>query len=203
LYVTVVGIDRYRAWPRLQRAVSDARGARDTFLKLGFKEFRPALFDDAATGPALQRLVTDELRELGSEDSLVVFFAGHGHTVTLPYSGGTVAKRGYLIPVDAELPGTNMSALVSLDNWLHDLAHLPPKHILVVLDACHSGIALNQVIRWRGEDVRSAEPLASLRARRSRRIITSALDNELAMDSGPLEGHSLFTGCLIEALTEG
>src|SRR5262249_14875539 len=42
-----------------------------------------------------------------------------------------------------------------------------------------------------------------LRARRSRRIITSALDDQLAMDSGPIYGHSLFTGCLIEALTGG
>lgn len=204
MYVAVVGIDRYCAWSSLQRAVSDARGARDTFVKLGFKEFRPALFDDAATGVALQRLVTDELRALGNEDSLVVFFAGHGHTVPTPYPDGTLSKRGYLVPVDAEPPGTtSVGTLVSLDNWLHDLAHLPPKHILVVIDACHSGIALNPVIRWRGEDVRTSEPLARLRARRSRRIITSALDNELAMDGGPIEGHSLFTGCLIEALTGG
>lgn len=203
LYVAVVGIDCYGAWPKLQRAVSDARGARDAFVKLGFKEFRPALFDETATGATLQRLVTDDLRELGSEDSLVVFFAGHGHTVTKPYPDGTISKRGYLVPVDAGPLGTSVGALVSLDSWLHDLAHLSPKHILVVIDACHSGIALNQVIRWRGEDVRSTEPLAKLRARRSRRIITSALDNELAMDSGPIEGHSLFTGCLIEALTGG
>jgi very-short-patch-repair endonuclease len=202
-YVAVVGIDRYRAWSKLQRAVNDARGARDVFVKLGFKEFRPALFDEAATGTAMQRLVTDELRALGSEDSLVVFFAGHGHTVTTPYPDGTVTKLGFLVPVDAEPLGVGVGALVSLDNWLHHLAHLKAKHILVVIDACHSGIALNPVIRWRGEDVRTSEPLDKLRARRSRRIITSALDNELAMDGGPIEGHSLFTGCLIEALTGG
>lgn len=205
MYVAVVGIDRYRdrAWGRLQRAVSDARGARDTFMALGFQEFRPALFDDAATGAALHQLVTDELRALGSEDSLVVFFAGHGHTVTTPYADGTVAKRGYLVPVDGDPPGPAVGSWVNLEAWLHELSHLPPKHILVVIDACHSGIALNPVIRWRGKDVRSSEPLAKLRARRSRRIITSALDSELAMDSGPIEGHSLFTGCLIEALTGG
>ena len=203
MYVTVVGIDRYRAWSKLQRAVNDACGARDAFVKLGFKELRPPLLDEAATGAALHRLATDELRVLGREDSLVVFFAGHGHTATTSYSGGMVTKLGYLVPVDAAPPGEGIGSLVGLDSWLHDLAHLPPKHILVVIDACHSGIALNPVIRWRGEDVRTSEPLAKLRARRSRRIITSALDNELAMDSGPIEGHSLFTGCLIEALTGG
>jgi hypothetical protein len=203
MYVAVVGIDHYRdpSWCRLHRAVSDARGTRDAFLALGFKEARPALLDEAATGTALQRLVTDELRALGGDDSLVMFFAGHGHTVKTEYKDGTVAKRGYLVPVDAEPPSSSVASWVGLDSWLHELAHLPPRHILVIIDACHSGIALNPVIRWRGADVRTSEPLAKLRERRSRRIITSALDNELAMDSGPVTGHSLFTGCLIEALT--
>jgi hypothetical protein len=45
--------------------------------------------------------------------------------------------------------------------------------------------------------------LPTLRARRSRRILTSALDGQVAWDGGPVPGHSLFTGCLIEALTGG
>jgi very-short-patch-repair endonuclease len=203
MYVVVVGIDHYRAWDKLSRAVSDARGARDVFVKLGFTELRPALLNGAATGAALHRLVTDELRALGNDDSLVLFFAGHGHTVPTRYADGTIVKQGYLIPSDADPPGSRAVSWVNLDAWLHDVARLPPKHILVVLDACHSGIALSPVIRWRGEDVRRSEPLSKLRGRRSRRIITSALDDELAMDSGPIEGHSLFTGCLVEALTGG
>jgi hypothetical protein len=48
MYVAVVGIDRYRTWNPLRRAVSDARGARDAFVELGFQEFRPALFEQAS-----------------------------------------------------------------------------------------------------------------------------------------------------------
>src|ERR1051325_9867112 len=94
MYVAVVGIDHYRAWSKLDRAVSDAHGARDAFVKLGFTELRPPLLDDAATGAALHRLVTDEMRSLHSDDSLVVFFAGHGHTVNTRHADGTNAKRG-------------------------------------------------------------------------------------------------------------
>jgi very-short-patch-repair endonuclease len=202
MYVVVVGIDRYRAWTKLERAVNDANGARNAFIRLGFTELRPALLDDAATGTALHRLVHDDMHEISADDSLVVFFAGHGHTVTRTFADGTVAKQGFLVPVDAEAPGGS-SSLVNLESWLHTIAHLPARHILVVIDACHSGIALNPVIRWRGEDVRIAEPLERLRSRRSRRIITSALDDERALDGGPIEGHSLFTGCLIEALSGG
>jgi hypothetical protein len=80
---------------------------------------------------------------------------------------------------------------------------LPARHILVILDACHSGIALGALIKWRDAVSWEAEPAAVLQARRSRRIITSALDDEVAVDSGPMPAHSLFTGCLIEGLTGG
>ncbi len=203
MYVVVIGIDRYRAWNPLSNAAHDARGAQHAFEQLGFLAARPPLLDEAATGAALQSLVTDELRALGTDDSLVVFFAGHGHTVTTTYPDGVLAKIGYLIPVDGAPPGGGTGSWVTLHSWLSELARLLPRHILVILDACHSGIALDPVIRWRGEDLRLTEPLETLRARRSRRIITSALDQQLAMDSGPVAGHSLFTGCLIEALTGG
>lgn len=99
--------------------------------------------------------------------------------------------------------GGRIGTWIRLDNWLSDAAHLPVRHLLIVLDACHSGIALAPVVRWRGENIAATEPIEHLRMRRSRRIITSALDDQLAMDSGPVPGHSLFTGCLIEALTGG
>src|SRR4029079_12063923 len=89
------------------------------------------------------------------------------------------------------------------ESWLTEITRIPAKHILVILDACHSGLALGPVIQWRSRGMEHArrEPLEQLRARRSRRIITSALDDQLAMDGGPVPGHSLFTGCLIEGLT--
>jgi very-short-patch-repair endonuclease len=202
-YVAVVGIDRYRAWPSLGNAVRDARGALNAFNQLGFKQACPPLLDEAATYASIHRLVTDQLSTLGTDDSLVIFFAGHGHNVTTTFDDGTLTKTGYLIPVDAETAGEQTCTWLSLDSWLQSITKLPPRHILVILDACHSGVALDPVIRWRGEDVRLSEPLETLRTRRSRRIITSALDDQLAMDSGPVVGHSLFTGCLIEALTGG
>ena len=76
------------------------------------------------------------------------------------------------------------------------------KHLLVILDACHSGIALDTVI-WRDAGLGSDGAIEPLRARRSRRIITSALHGQRALDSGPVPGHSLFTGCVIEAWIDG
>ena len=200
-YIAVIGIDRYQAWSRLDNAVSDARGAMDVFLKLGFVLARPPLFDDQATGDALHRLVTSDLTKLRKQDSLVVFFAGHGHTVTRTFLGGASVKDGYLIPADGGPHGRRTGSWIRLESWLKDITRLPAHHILVILDACHSGLALGSIIRSRQRGaVTAAATLDRLRARRSRRIITSALDDQVATDSGPLPGHSLFTGCLIDAL---
>ncbi|HEY0483734.1 MAG TPA: caspase family protein [Kofleriaceae bacterium] len=202
-YVAAIGIDAYSAWSPLHNAVQDARGALDAFVELGFEPFGSPLLDHAATGAALRHLVTDQLRGLGQSDSLVVFFAGHGHTGSPGFSTGTdvkVPRHGYLIPVDADGLDGSIGTWLRLDHWLNDIAQLPPQHILVILDSCHSGIALDPETRWRSESTRLAEPMESLGTRRSRRVLTSALDDEVAMDGGPIAGHSLFTGCLIEAL---
>jgi uncharacterized caspase-like protein len=200
--VAVIGIDRYRGWPMLSNAVHDARGALTLFERCGFAPITPPLVDDAATGDAIRRLVSDDLAALRNTDSLVVFFAGHGHTQTRTLHSGPV-ETGYLIPVDGDQPGGQTASWLRLDNWLSDIARLPARHILVVLDACHSGIALGSLIKWRDSgEVRDAA-LDELRRRQSRRVITSALGDQRAMDSGPLHGHSLFTGCLIEGLTGG
>lgn len=201
--VAVVGIDRYRAWPVLSNAVSDAHGALRVFQQLGFEQIAPPLIDETATGDAIHRLVTDDLATLGSDDSLVLFFAGHGHTQTRTLQSGPV-QTGFLIPFDGDRPDGRAASWLRLDSWLSDVARLPPRHILVILDACHSGLVLGSLIKWRG----AAEPvqrdaLDALRRRQSRRVITSALGDQRAMDGGPITGHSLFTGCLIEGLTGG
>jgi Caspase domain len=204
-YIAVIGIDRYCAWSRLDNAVSDARGAMDLFLKLGFELISPPLFDDQATGAALHRLVTSDLTRLRKQDSLVVFFAGHGHTVTRSFFGGASVNDGYIIPVDGGAPNRGTCTWIRLESWLKDITRLPAQHILVILDACHSGLALGSILqsRIRGLAPPVMGPMDKLRARRSRRIITSAQEDQVAMDRGPVSGHSLFTGCLIEALTHG
>ena len=201
--MAVIGIDRYAAWPELHNAVSDARGALALFTRLGFEPAGEPLLDQAATAEALRHLVTDDLARLGPQDSLVLFFAGHGFTRTHHLANADI-KTGYIIPADADDVTGRASTWVRLDAWLSDVARLPARHILVILDACHSGVALDAVIKWRGLGGDPPdEPLAELRARQSRRVITSALEDQRALDSGPVPGHSLFTGCLIEALTGG
>jgi hypothetical protein len=203
-YIATVGIDRYRdkAWKDLHNAANDARGAWKAFTELGCLPFCEPLLDEAATRSELELLVHDRLQSLAPEDGLILFFAGHGFTTKRPGNAGQ-EKVGYLAPHDASPPaGRATSSWLHLPSWLSRIAQLPPRHILVILDACHSGIALLPLMHWAG-NVQLAAPLSTLLKRRSRRVIASALDDETALDSGQSSQHSLFTECLLDGLTGG
>src|ERR1044071_5717906 len=126
--IAAVGIDRYRHWPPLSNAVRDATGVAALFRRLGFEEITGPLLDDRATGKAIQSLVTDDLMALGPDDSLVLFYAGHGGT-RKHRLGDEVIKAGYLIPVDAVVSPDKASSWVDLEGWLRAVSLLPAKAI--------------------------------------------------------------------------
>jgi len=198
-YISVIGIDQYRAWDHLDNAVNDARGVLAAFEQHGFVSLAE-LLDKDATGDALRRLPGRLKPELGWSDSLVVFFAGHGHTITDRFPDGYSTSTGYLIPVDADGAEHGAHTWEGIDPWLTAIAKLPPRHILVILDSCHSGIALSRGVQHRGLGVQTAGTSVPVYKRRSRRVLTSAADDQLATDGGPIPRHSAFTGYLIEAL---
>ena len=79
-------------------------------------------------------------------------------------------------------------------------AALPAGHILVILDSCHSGMALGRNFSTSRDDTRFQKDML---VKVSRKVIASAQGDQLAADRGPLAGHSLFTGLMIQGLTDG
>jgi len=203
--VVTIGIDAYPSMP-LQNAVNDARDVCNLFVNLGFEttdKILPGsgeqrLLDKYATGEAITTLIHDQLPTVLQEnDNLVIFFAGHGGTVTRKVCGREV-DIGYLLPVDAKLG--QRSSYLKLDSLLQEISLLPARHILVILDACESGMALSRAITVFPSVIRSEKPQAG---RLSRRIIASALRDQKAADFGPKRGHSAFTGALLQGLDWG
>jgi hypothetical protein len=199
--VAVVGIDAYAHWPALRNARHDALGLQQALVeKFGFEAPVAPLLDADATREAIERLVEDKLPAvLGPTDRLVLFFAGHGHTVERDVAG-TKQEIGVLVPADAPYgKDERLTAYLRVDHFLQAVAELPARHVLLILDSCHSGFALGEVQRFRsGERYR-----IDLEARPSRRVVTSARRDQVALDGGPVPGHSLFTGTLVDALRWG
>lgn len=197
--IVVIGIDAYAELPKLRNAVSDARGVYRLFVeKLGFESPLEPLLDADASKDAILAWVEDELPSLlQPDDNLVVFFAGHGHT-RVQRVATTEIETGYIIPCEARV--NRWSDYIKIDALLDGLSALPARHVLLILDACRSGFALGNAMQQLRSLGQYEEDLIK---RTSRKVITSARRDEDAVDAGPVAGHSLFTGTLVQGLEWG
>lgn len=197
-----IGIDNYVHWKKLHNAVSDATAVQAVLVeKFGFTAPVPLLLNEAATKSAIDALVDDHLRKiLTPDDRLVLFVAGHGHT-RVDTVGDHTIETGFIVPVEARTgPDEYWSDYVKLDDFLESIGRLPARHVLVILDSCHSGFAVGSSMK----SFRSAERYKrDLASKVSRRVITSAMREQLASDDGPIASHSLFAGTLIDGLNWG
>ena len=199
-----IGIDVYEhpdVWKTLDNAVNDVIRVRET-LQQGFDFESPdawLLRNEEATSIAIMQLIDDLRRNLQPDDNLVFFYAGHGAELIDVVGGDEVGRTGYIVPVGAKVPVDQApSQYVEIEDLLEALARLPARHVLVILDSCYSGMALEGSFKTRGETTQQATDLIR---RVSRRVLTSAQSDQLAADGGAdFPGNSLFTGWLTEGL---
>jgi len=196
----MIGIDKYIHWRKLENAVNDTEAITKILKdKWQFKFPFESLINEKATKSAIMSLVDDKLRShLYGNDNLLLFYAGHGHT-RIDKLFNKEIETGYIIPVEAEVKSKgkeNWSQYIDLDSFLQTIAKLPAKHILVILDSCFSGFALGKAMRT----FRSQYFEDQLKDHISRKIITSARRNQLAVDAGITSDHSLFAVTLMNAL---
>jgi uncharacterized caspase-like protein/peptidoglycan/xylan/chitin deacetylase (PgdA/CDA1 family) len=190
-WAIVIGIDDYAKWPKLQYAVRDAEGIRQTLIeKFGFPVERVVtLKNGEATRTGILAAFHDRLAHggIGKNDRIFVFFAGHGATRKL--SSGR--DLGYIVPVDSD-PDQFFSDAIPMTEIQNIAESLSAKHILFVMDACYSGLGLT----------RGSNPNTFLRdnARRiGRQMLTAGGSDQLVADGGP-NGHSVFSWALLQAL---
>lgn len=192
-WAVVIGINAYQHVPNLTYATADAKSMAELFTKKGFKV--TALYDGAATRKAILHALGDQLpAEVGEQDQVVIFFAGHGET--RKYGAGNT--MGYLLPVDAEANALSGTAIDM--GLIQSLAQaLPAKQILFLIDSCYGGIA--------GQRFRSLSPTAEsylklITREKGRQLLTAGGADQQAVES-PTWGHSAFTYYLLEGLGKG
>lgn len=196
-WALVVGVNRYENWPQLQYAVNDAEGVKTVLGEhLGFPpDHILTLTDEEATRENILKTIGEQLADptkVAPEDAVFIFFAGHGMTRTLP-SGKSL---GYIIPVDGGT-GAFVSQAISMTE-LQDLNELiPARHVLWIMDACYSGLALT---RSGNQPPSTQRYLKEVTSRRGRQVLTAGGAKEEVADGGP-NGHSIFTWTLINGLS--
>ena len=190
-YAVVVGINEYRhsKWPKLSYAVPDAKGIGAFLRAQGFEVIE--LYEKSATKEAIVAAIEDNLvPKLTTHDRVFFFFAGHGVTRTVGEE-----ERGYLVPYE----GTDSYATLLSMNQVRDLSSVlsQAKHQLFILDACFGGLL--GVSRSSTVDPRTPNYIEEITKRRARQVLTAGGANQRVVDGGA-DGHSLFTGQLLNAL---
>ena len=202
-----IGIDEYEhdeIWAGLDNAVSDVVSVRD-MLRGTFSFEAPEewlLTNEEATAANIRVLIDDLRLNLRPDDNLVFFFAGHGISVPLEFDGEVVDNTAYIVPVGVKnYAHVSPSQYVEIEDLLESLARLPARHVLAIFDSCESGLALTEGREFKTRGGSSITVPEDLMRRRSRHVVTSAMDTQKAFDDNErYPGNSLFTGWLLEGL---
>ena len=196
--LVAVGINRYpklRGTPDLRYAEADAVEVADVCEALyGFEVVR--LAGEKATKREIELTLKQYAQELGEEDALVAYFAGHGQVVPLP-SG---EEAGYLLPADADLDITDTGdparwAAQALDmQLLSDLLDgANARHVVLLADACCSGF-----LTRRGA-LERADLKTLLLGDTSRTVLAATTRRQSAREDAATK-HGYFTAALLAEL---
>lgn len=186
----VIGINDYKHVNKLEIACADAQAVATLLVsELGFPSGNVTLLlDEQATRAAIMRRFLS-FESTAPDERLLIFFAGHGETVS-----GQRGEIGYLLPVDGRLE--DKSTLIRWDELTRNAEVIPAKHILFIMDACYSGLAIQRGGRTGGQRF-----VSDMLQRFSRQVITAGKADEPVADGGSTSGkNSIFTGHLLEGL---
>ena len=193
-YAVIVGINRYgdKGISDLKAAVSDAQAVYELLRSApgGFDAQRMVLLTDAQgddrrpTRGIILRYLKSFITLAGPEDTLLIYFAGHGTTL---------GDRMFLLPSDASLSLIEESgiAYATVEKLM---AGSPAKRKVVILDACHSGT---------GRGMQAIDKSAFTRLERESKgtvVLASCGPEELSHEMEGT-GHGAFTYFLMQGLT--
>jgi hypothetical protein len=209
-WAVVIGVDRYenRQIPSLRYSVRDAE-ALHQFLTGpgGFNKDNVVLLTDrAARKPTLRNikwaLGTFLTRSAKKDDTVLVFFAGHGVPEIDPRGVERDGLAKYLAPADVD-PDDLYSTGLPMDELQTIFQRIEAERMVVLLDACYSGTAGGRTFTSLKSKTRAAHVddlfLERLARSKGRAIITASRPNELSLEVPEL-GHGLFTFYLLQGL---
>lgn len=180
----LVGIDQYSdaRIPRLSNAVGDARAvAASLEANLGYE----TLVLENPSRAMLYQTLNQLQFTVGPEDSVVLYYAGHGELVEK-------TGQGYWQPSDAD--ASRPETWISNADIGKLLRQLPAQQVAMISDSCFSGsLVSNERIRSAGN-----QDAASLLSRRAA-VVMSSGGNEPVFDAGK-NGHSPFAWSLMQTL---
>jgi len=151
----------------------------------------------ASDPPTLKAGPLDQIKRAEPEDAVIIYFAGHGTAqgqrfYLLPHDLGYTGNRGALDENGLKEILSHSISDLELEDAVEGLA---AGSLLMVIDACNSGQALEAEEKRRGP--MNSKGLAQLAYEKGMYILTAAQSYQAALEAAQL-GHGLLTYALVE-----
>jgi hypothetical protein len=207
-WAVVIGVGRYEnaGIPFLKYSVPDAESMYNVLITTaGVKKDHVLLLTDREERkPTLRNikyaLGTFLARSARKDDTVIVYFAGHGAPEVDPRGIERDGLAKYLIPSDAD-PDDLFSTAMPMDDLQTIFGRIEAERVVVFLDACYSGAAGGRTFASKKTRAGAVDDLFLERLTRSkgRAIMTAARPAEVSIELPEL-GHGIFTHYLMEGL---
>ncbi len=135
-YAVFIAINRYKNWLSLRNPVKDAREIKDILTRRYYIDEVIELYDEHATKAGIIMLFKRLIDTTRPEDSVFIFYAGHGYLDEL-------SDTGFWIPTDGG------EDIYTQENWLTNMQvrgfirKMKARHVSLISDSCFSGDILN------------------------------------------------------------
>jgi WD40 repeat protein len=202
LYILSIGINKYKnSSYNLDYAVNDSKSFTRAVEKGGDTLFNTvveySITNEGATKENIQSTIEEIKAKIGPEDVFVFYYAGHG---VMSYEENEEDSDFFIVTYDVtNLYGeTEMlkEKAISAKELMEYSVQVVAEKQLFILDACHSGGALNS-FATRGSSREKA--LAQLARSTGTFFLTASQDAQYANEVGDLK-HGLFTYALLEII---
>jgi hypothetical protein len=201
-YSVIIGISRYKEEVSLSNAYNDASKINNILEKdYGFKNLVSPLFNENATKENIEEIFTDTIQnneKIGTNDRLLIFYAGHGKLRRHYDYDRTEIREGYIIPYDSKR--NKYSSNISMETITKSCQNCNAKHVLLILDCCYSGFAATRSSINDDYHHIDKKYLNDIASRRAIQVLAAGQDDQPVSDSGIRPGHSAFTGALLDIL---
>jgi len=205
VYAAVIGLNKYKEpGMNLKYARNDAE-AFASYMKDNMGLVRDQnlfeLYDEKATARGIKSLLGTKLRQLAknSEDTVYIYFAGHGAPEQDSSAQDDDRIRKYLLAYDME-PNDLYGTTIPMDEIAKIISSLNADRVIFIMDACYSGEAGGRTMLAKGmRAVLSEDFLNRMAAGKGRIILTSSKPNETSQEDDHLQ-HGYFTYNLLEGL---
>ena len=201
IWAAVIGINNYHHVQKLDYAKNDASAFAD-YLRTNLDieaDHLFELYDGHATKRNIQSLLGTQIRsKAGHEDTVIIFFAGHGAPEESETSLDGDGIEKYILPCDANTTDLYTTA-IPMDEIARIFRRIKAERIILLADCCYSGQTGGRTILSKTRANISDAFLDRLSKGKGRIIITASSASEVSKESDDLK-HGYFTYYLLKGL---